>query len=130
MNFYKEIKDKYYERRATSLVRTGAFDEALGYIKIISSYEKQRKILFRILSYYTVSILLKESGREFTVHYTQDREEYEHLRTVAGPEVILYKDPETNRIEGLEDFIKKVIPQDNLLLKHLKHLDEMNKPTL
>jgi len=132
MRFAQNIRDNYHDRKASKLISQGAFQGAVDHIKKISSFEKQRHVTFGNLAAYAISILVKERG-SYIVEYAETRQEYERLRALLGQftseKIILYRNPETGDIEGLEDIIERVISPDNLVIKYLKYLSEMDSPT-
>lgn len=124
MNYIQKIKEYYYERKIYNLIKNSAFDEALEYIKKISSLKKQEKIIIGELVGYALNI---KSIRE--VEITTDKKEYERFKAIVGSSStvkhVFYRNPETDEIEGgINEIIEEIIPSDNLLLKYL---DDINK---
>ena len=126
-DWVNDKKDSYHDRKVSELMRKGQFDAALDHVKRIATPEKQEHILFGNLAAYATSILVHEGGT-YRVQFVTDREEYERLRSVAGPlnkaKMILFQDPQTGNIEGLEEVIEAVIPLDNPLLMYLNSLEK------
>ncbi len=61
------------------------------------------------------------------MHLVEDREIYERIIAVSGNvddcRAVLYRDPKTDEIGGLDKIIEKLLSKDNPLLKYLHELD-------
>lgn len=120
---FQKLKNWYYERKAGILTRDGKFSESLEFIKKIS-YDEREETLGALLGAYAFSLILDEK-QEYGIEYIEDKEEYERLILLCGAvsnsRCILYKDPNTEKVDGLDKLVE-IIPKDNPLLQYLNEI--------
>ncbi len=58
---------------------------------------------------------------------TEDKEEYERFKTIVGQNStekrMIYIDPETDKVEGIEDLVKEIVPKENPILQYYNQLE-------
>ena len=125
MNLVALVKDAYFKRMASKFSSLYDFEEALTYIKKISSYEKQREILYMQLLAYAISDITKSGG---VVEVTDDKKRSSQIEAMVSKsrlsKGVLLLNHETDELDSksVQRLFERVVPESNPLRIYLTQI--------
>ncbi len=124
MNFFRGFRNRNNEALAIHCMKQGKFDEAVQCFSKIDPLERRVYILGQALFGYASSLLLSKEGFKLIVE--EDRVQYDLFRATVGVrnkrKCMIYRNSETDTVEGLDEVIRDVIKKDNPVLIYLDSL--------
>lgn len=100
--------------KAAQLLAKKKYEEVLVLLNGIPRYDDRIQMCYELLSLEAVVNAINEFGE---VRVMENREEYERTRAGMGdfsPYAVLYRNPKTDYVDGLEEMID-LVPLDNPL---------------
>ena len=115
------MDEEYVLNKLAKLTMEDRYDEAVSLLRSIGDEEKRLELCRWTLIGDGISRAIEEYGEVFVL---DDREKYERARKGMEdipPHAVIYRDPVTDEVDGLENIID-FIPSDNPVMLFYKEL--------